>query len=115
MEYVLLKLNNGSKFLSSVKALSRGFNRKFIECVITSSYTESATTYFQNKGRGIRVNELDMDNVVTIINIYFNNTIEEKKLKNNQITVINQGGKIVYTDDYNDLNNNNNDVYIKTN
>jgi len=82
MEYNLKCLDTTAKVLVAVKGLSRGFNRPQIGLIVNVSRDESTTIYEQRIGRGVRLNpNSDVTNSVFIVNIYFKNTIDERKLK----------------------------------
>lgn len=87
MGYCLKKLDKGAKVLCAVKGVGRGFSRNSLRFIITTSYTESETDYFQNKGRVLRLKDSEIENTAIAINLYFRDTIEFKKLKKRQETV----------------------------
>lgn len=102
MAYNLNRLKSDkSDILCAVKGLGRGFNYEDLSLVITTSYTDSQTEYYQNKGRGIRISDNNLQ--ATIVNVYFKDTVEFWKLKSRQQDAIANGTNIYWVDDIQDL------------
>ncbi len=73
-----------ARIISTAKALDRGFDVKDIRMGITSSGTRNPTQHSQRGGRVKRIESYSEDIIVLIINIYFEGTVDEDKLRQRQ-------------------------------
>lgn len=98
-----------ARVISTASSLDRGFDVKDISLAITTSGTQNPTQYSQRRGRAIRVEE--NKDIVLIVNLYLQGTIEESWLRkrqaksNNVIYWVNKVQDINYTPKKNDTFN----------
>jgi superfamily II DNA or RNA helicase len=73
-----------ARIISTAKALDRGFDVKDIRMGITSSGTRNPTQHSQRGGRVKRIENYEEDIIVLIVNVYFDGTVDEDKLRQRQ-------------------------------
>ena len=96
------KLADGRAVVFCVaKAVGRGFTWSKSRCGITTSYADSRTEYVQNTGRLLGIAE--DKSISFLINIYFKNTIETKKLVSRQKAIEKGGNKPRWIDDISEI------------
>lgn len=99
--------NSKNDIISTASSLDKGFDVKDIRLCLTTSGTQNPTQYNQRKGRGVRVEDYEKENIVLIINLYIRNTMDEQWLKKRQ----SKSNNVVYwVDKVDDIN-----YTIKTN
>lgn len=70
--------------ISTSSSLDRGLDIQDISLVVTTSGTQNPNQYDQRKGRGLRIDYLNKDAIVLIVNIYVKNTQDQKWLEKRQ-------------------------------
>lgn len=63
-------------FISAAAALDKGFDEKTIELAIVNSQTSNPTQFTQRKGRATRIDDKAPERRVTILVLYFKDTVE---------------------------------------
>lgn len=81
----LFKESKEVMVLSTVRSLDEGFDYDKVEMIIMASYNSSKRQDSQRTGRGVRRDFNNKEKCSLIINLYIENTQEEKWLKNKQL------------------------------